>query len=498
MRLVVSGIVTLVVAFFTFCMRTPWAYMRLVGVDTVVRLDSDSDTLLDQWLAAPEGNRTVIVATNQTLSRRPTILVSPLKILCENGAVIRVDANAGLIWGGNDGSIEGCTFLGKGTDVPTAPLVESMGNRFVFRRNTVSGFGTTGGNGVVEAILGSHGQVSDNNIAANMEASIFINAPKPFSTLADWTIERNTAQNIVVHTTGASSNIRDFVVSGNDLSAGGGGNIEFCVEIGQFGGSPPTDYKVSGNHCRLTADGVDGGYSMGGVRLSVDQNTFDSQGFGYAVNSYEFVNATDGSVERNQANSGTSGLGFSCGANGGSNQCTRMKFSDNIQKGWGRGPYATGFYFGTSVKGSSISDNRVANNTAIFASGATGRAFWLQCNAAPSTCSNNIFQANKVIGDGTPGAQGIRLENNSGSMTGNIVSQNSLSGLPPDGFLVTVGKLNVTFDDRNGIPLSDMPGVMGDGSAILCSDCMRSTHCARGGAGAVLKRLNGVSVCVAD
>lgn len=461
-------------------------------VNNVVYIDGITNPSLDAFLASPTANTTLIVPANQTLSTRPTVSVSGLKIRCENNAVIAVNVNDGINFTGNNDGIEDCTFAGPGTGTPTVQLATSTGNGFFFRRNIVSGFGSTSGNGVIEPIQGSQGSISDNTITGNVESSVFLNAVGTTVTMNDWKVQRNTLQNIEVHATSAASNINHLVVVGNDLFTGTNGNNEFCVEIGTFGGTAVTDATVSGNHCYLTANGTDGGYSLSTIsHFTLSANSFDNKGFTYTVNSYECVQCTDGSITGNQANSGTGGPGF--GIDGLS--ASKLTITGNTQNGFLTASSGSGIYIGTSITSGAMNDIVVADNVVIFPTGGAGAGIWLQCNATSSTCNNNTIASNHIFSDGTGGSVGIKLENDTGTMIGNAVTLNTISG--PASIFSLGGTVGAKIEDRNGIPFASLPAAAAglNGSVIYSTDSTIANPCAAAGTGALAKYLNAVRVC---
>jgi len=62
-------------------------------------------------------------------------------------------------------------------------------------------------------------------------------------------------------------------------------------------------------------------------------------------------------------------------------------------------------------------DNTVTGNVIVFPAAGTGFGIWGQCNATGSTCSNNIYTGNRIIGTGS--GVGIQLEHDAGTASAN-------------------------------------------------------------------------------
>jgi hypothetical protein len=371
------------------------------------------------------GSCTIYVTTNITVPSNVPVTQSGVQITCINSATLSFSASATLTLGGTEDQLQNCNLAGPGIGTATNAPVEITGNRVVVARNNISGFGSTGSNGIVVVAAGSGDEISDNWVLGNADqASIFVNNQTASTTISDVRIERNHAQNIIVHAYAGSSTVQHFVISGNDLFTGQNGITEFCMEIETVGAnSVVSDFSVTGNHAYLLGSGTNGGYSLGGAtQFSVSGNTFDSNGFTYTVAGFEFTNVANGSLSGNTSIS-TSTQNFL-----GSQRDSNVTITGNTLIGFGTAGTSAGIGIENSTPSASSSDNVISNNTIIFPSGGAGIGIWLQCNNSSATCRNNSIVGNHIASDGTAGSVGIEIADDSGTMADNLVGPNSVIG----------------------------------------------------------------------
>lgn len=369
------------------------------------------------------GNTTLIIPSSLTLSNSHTITGDGVKIECWNNSTFTYTATGRIRMQGVGDGIRGCNFAGPGVGTLGTNQVVTMeaSNQF-FRNNMVTGFGSVGGSGELEVFGGSNHEISGNIFDNNADIDIFVNNTTAALQMNNIRIHDNYAGEIVVHeTSGANSQINHMIVANNILHAGQNGKTEFCEEIGNFTAVPPTagtlvsDVNSNGNHCYLTANGTFGGFSIG-YAANVNQvgDTFDAEGFNYTVASFEHVGLSGGTVNGIISNSGTGGPGFSC------DRCSNVVFSGIVVNGFNTASNSFGFHLVVANVALPTSNKNVVSDLIInFSPSGTGHGIWLQCNAAGSTCNNNVFTGDQVNGSGTAGSQCVTVENDVGTTDSN-------------------------------------------------------------------------------
>lgn len=437
-------------------------------LNNIVYIDGPKFATLAAYLAAPSANTTVIVPSNQTISSSIAWSVANLIIKCENNATITFTSAGRLLPSGVGSGFEGCNFVGPGVGITVAgaQIVMSGGGTTgnqpgVFRKNVVSNFGPTTGNGIVEIGGGSHWDISNNYSANNADLDFFVNNVTAASTMTDIRFENNDVGEFVVHATAAGSIINEIAVAGNHFHAGQNSKIAFCEEIGVFGGASVGGLTDTGNKCWLTAGGTNGGYSYSNVNdFAQSGNQFFANGFQFTVAAYEHL-GNRGTISGNEANLGTvSGTPISCfdiNPNGGNNTQISVTGNTCVASYTGAGIFAA-LYMGMS-SALSLTKVNVTGNT-FDVSGSTGKVagIWAQVNNAGATVSNISVQGNHLFGPATASDNGIVFERDLGTMANNLVGQNyifnfntpysSNAGTPTAGF--AAGTVNAGWQFLSG------------------------------------------------
>jgi hypothetical protein len=379
-------------------------------------------------LAAAGTNGTVVITPGSSVSitSNHTMSAASLTVRCEPGATFSFAANVAITISGTADRMENCQITGPGTGVATiAPIVIS-GIRVKVKGNTVTNFGNTSGNGTVAINAGSGHEVSNNWILNNADIGLFVNNQTASSTISDTRIENNHIGNgIIVHTTAASSNINHTLINGNLIYAAQNSNIEFCEELGAFGGNAPNDSTSASNVCYLTASGGDGGFSFSTANDCTETgDVFNASGFTFTVASFEHVILTNCTISGTVSNNGVGGNGLTC------DRCSNSTFTGNTVNGFATGASSYGFHLvvsGTTTPSSN--DNSITGNVIVFPAAGAGIGIWLQCNATGANCNNNVVSSNHVLGTGNATSQGIELENDVGTMQNNLVSENQITSV---------------------------------------------------------------------
>jgi len=400
-------------------------------VNNIVYIDGTVNTTLAAYLAAPSANTTVVVPSNQTISSDIIISVAGLKITCENGATLTYTTAGRLQFQGDRSGIEGCKLIGPGSGTSGLEAALFTGTNQFFRRNYYGAFGSTAGNGDVTVSAGaSHFSFTDNvEYAADGDFSFYVNnCCTANATMTDIRVENNDIGEFIAHATTAGTVINGIASVGNHFHAAQASKIEFCEEIGVFGGSSVLNVTSIGNKCQLTASGGDGGYSFASVvNYTESGDQFYANGFQYTICGSENVATQSGSLTGNLFATGSQSTGV-CGIdvnpNGSGN--TDISVNSNIIVGSPASPSQafSGIYVGT-VNALSLKNINVSGNI-VDITGATGKsaAIWVQANNAGANVSNVHVTGNLLYGPGNAGDNGIVFERDTGTMVHNVVGPN--------------------------------------------------------------------------
>jgi len=178
--------------------------------------------------------------------------------------------------------------------------------------------------------------------------------------------------------------------------------------------------SISGNVCHLSANGVDGGYSISGSQVALSGNIFDSNGKTYTIAPVELAVCDRCLAIGNILNDGTSGDGISV------DRTSHSEISHNVISGFKTGSHDYAIHVIVANTASpNASGNIVSGNSIIFSRGGTGIGVWQQCNAKAATCNRNKYYGNSFFSDGTPGSEGIVFENDAGTSSGEILGVNT-------------------------------------------------------------------------
>lgn len=375
-------------------------------------------------LAAAGDNGTILIRSGSTvLLTSGHSVTTSTSIRCEPGGGFKYPAATGAYIQFNQaGGMDGCTLNGQG-DSTAQQAVLLLGEDEFFTDNTVTNFGSSGGNGILE-VNGSGIYIHGNQMSNNSDFDIYVNAVTAKKVIHQITITDNQAGEIILHATASGSSIRHFEISNNTLRGGQNGKVEFCVEIGAFGADSlrPEFGAVTGNTCELVANGVDGGYSLSAAsQITMVANHFDSDNHTYTIAPIELVVCQQCVAANNILNDGMGGDGIS------EDRCLECTVEGNQVIGFKTGASDYGIHNFVSNTVSPFGDDNInAHNLIVFPPGGAGIGIWQQCNRPAATCKNNIYEGNIVISDGTAGSRGLEFENDSGTSTGESLGANTL------------------------------------------------------------------------
>jgi hypothetical protein len=200
----------------------------------------EADAAFGAAIAELSRGQTLIIASRTNLGGigDRVISASGITIRCEpRSALSSTPGNQRglrLQFTGNNQTFTGCTLNGPGSAVTGGEqAVVVSGNHFTATGNRITGFGSSGGSGILEIISGSHDVIAHNTIIRNKDFGVFINATSASTSLTDFHVAKNEVGNgIVFHAMAAGKAISQVVISTNNLCTGENGRVEFCVEAG--------------------------------------------------------------------------------------------------------------------------------------------------------------------------------------------------------------------------------------------------------------------------
>jgi len=400
----------------------------------IVYVDGIENTLQSAINAANDsGNTIVMVLSNQTVPSGLTLSGNGVELVCQNNAMLT--AGAGGFWmltiTGQGNAVRDCNLSPGHGSSAFGVLVNGAGNTMI-EKNTISGFET--GNALIYLVRSTGAIIRNNRLIAGSDGpdGIFGEMDTTDASVdgnyVDESLGSLGSHAIGFHSTAAGQSISDIKIVNNRILAG----MNFCVEIGAFGGRTPNAVVVAHNSCKLTKNGGSGGYSVGASASTVTANTFNADGFTALIGAYEIVGSANSDVTDNSAMIGQAWSSVPTSA-AVINQSSGINFSQNVIKGWGGGDGLAASGFGLAVVSSNVNDavvtkNIISNNVFVFPKGVGSGGIFQQCLMAGSDCSDNRYSGNVLVSDGTARTVGFRLENDSGTMKGTTIEENNING----------------------------------------------------------------------
>lgn len=430
--------------------------LTLTNASQVCYVDGVHFANLAAAVASCTSNTTIVVQSAQTISTDVVISGHSIIVKCENGATITAaNATSRLFFSGTNSAVDGCSLIGPGTGAPSYQAIVSQGDGFSLRNSRISNWGTTGQNGTVEVICGSHINITGNQIFDNADAGLFVGTA---CNIDDVRITNNRIGNgVVLHASSGAATLSNVIVSNNTLSSGDHSNISFCFEYGVFGGTSATLISVTGNTCRLRANGTNGGFSFSTVNyFTAAGNTFDAAGFTYTVAAFEAGTSSVGSFVGNTVKS-AGVYAFSCAV------CSNISYSGNTVDSFGATLNDTAFFLYSSGT-SGFLNVTYTGNTVNFAAGAAGKAFQANCGNASAVCGHIGYVGNTIVSDGTANSIGVDIIRTAGTMDGFLIGPNAIIG-PSLGVRILPGVTHICL--APGLNVTATP-ITNGGSASSC------------------------------
>lgn len=405
------------------------------SVNRILYVDGSTYTLSSAIAAAnASGNTTVIVPSAQTISGGLTLTGAGVNLMCRNNATLT--AGSGGFWmltvSGAGDAVENCSFSPGNNSGAFALLVSGAVNPKVVG-NTISGF--QAGNALIYIVGTSDPIIRNNRLTVGSGGPDCVFAEMNTTdadvegNFLDESLGGSGAHAIGFHSTNPGESVSGSKIVNNTILAG----LNFCVEVGAFGGLTPAHVVIGENTCKLTKNGGSGGYSMNVAGSSITGNVFDANGFTATIAAYEIVLSENTAVTGNSANIGQAWASTQTGAVS-INASNGISFTGNSINGWGGGNALSGSGWGIAVgtggnPSVSLSNNVISGNVLVFPSSQGSGGIFQQCQTSGSICSNNVYSGNVLVGNYATNSLGFRLEDDNGTMQNTLISGNSMIGL---------------------------------------------------------------------
>jgi hypothetical protein len=205
---------------------------------------------------------------------------------------IECDPRASLVWTSNSNQIIfngqgsgvfGCGMQGTGAGNPGSPPVVSTSNFFIFDHNSMSSFGTTGGNGELDVTNGQNIIITSNIFNQNGDLDVFISNAVNSQIMFSVNIQNNIIGDVSISNSGTSASFAAVNISNNNMAAGEASKTFPCIKLLSTG-TNISDAIVTGNNCVLSQTGPPIAYSFTNVsNLAFTGNLYDASGFGGTV-----------------------------------------------------------------------------------------------------------------------------------------------------------------------------------------------------------------------
>jgi hypothetical protein len=344
------------------------------------------------------------------------ISASHISIECAQGASVIAEASDRIfIITGTDITIAGCDldgglqngFSSYGIAIRDAHSVNIFNNTFHDFANVAIRI-TRGSSIDIEGNRFS--ELRDNAVYGEMSIDTITVANNP---LIDVSQRNDWGAGVALHSTAPGETVKNITISNNFISNGS----SFCVEIGAFGGNPPSNVLVLNNYCRQGSDtGDHGGYSFENTTgIIVRGNLYDLHGTRKAtLPGIELVLGTRAAVTDNSLY----GLGLSL------DRQSASEVSNNVIHDPLGG---IAVYLGANVASSAVSGNVVTENHIYYSLDQPSETgIWLQCNGGNADCSGNQIEGNFLNSSEISGV-GINIQRDQGVMQNNSITGNTIS-----------------------------------------------------------------------
>lgn len=383
--------------------------LYIVGVDTPSLQACANNSLPESTCILPSGFIEPVIDPIK-------ISTSHITIRCASGSSIVAKSSSRLfILTGTDIAITDCDLNGGtqsgytsyGLALRDASSIKIFNNTFHDFANAA--IRITGGSNI--DIEGNRfSALHDNALYGEMTINNIMIANNP---LIDVSQRTDWGAAIALHSTDPEEMVTNATISNNFIKNGS----SFCVEIGAFGGNPPSNISVLNNYCQQGSDtGDHGGYSFADTTgLITSGNLYDLHGTTKAtLPGIELVLGNHATVTGNSLY----GLDLSL------DRQSQSRVSDNTIHNPING---MGIYIGANVSPSTLSGNLVTENHIDYSVGSTSElGIWFQCDAEAANCSSNQI-TNNFLNNSYVSGIGIKVQRDKGVMQNNSITGNTIS-----------------------------------------------------------------------
>jgi hypothetical protein len=404
------------------------------NANKIIYVDGAVNTLQSAINTANDsGNTTVIVLSSQTVPSGLTLRGNGVELICQNNATLT--ASAGGFWmltiTGAGNALRDCNLSPGDSSTAFGVLINGAIDTTI-EKNTISGF--EAGNGLIYLVRSTGAIIRNNRLISGSAGpdgifgEINTSGTSVDGNYVDESLGDVGSHAIAFHSTLAGQSINGTKIVNNKILAG----MNFCVEVGAFGGLTPSAVVVAHNSCNLTKNGGSGGYSIGASASTLAANTFNADGFTATIAAYEIVGSANSDVTDNSAMIGQAWRSIPTSA-ATINRSHGINFSQNVINGWGGGDALAASGFGlalvsSNVSGAVVTNNVISANVFVFPKGVGSGGIFQQCLTVGSDCSDNRYSGNVMVSDGTAHSVGFRIENDSGTMKGTTILENNING----------------------------------------------------------------------
>lgn len=348
--------------------------------------------------------------------------------------------------GGNNFTLQNCTLnMNGGSVASTALSLNGVTNASILS-NTFIGENLSGSTEIA-AVAVNGLTVSENTSTGGTFVSLASNTTHV--TIAKNHATTNFLNSISAHSTTSAQIVSQLKISTNDLTCAGG----YCIEVGAFGGLSPVDVAISTNTMVLSGAASGGINTPSVTSPTISTNTFNANGQTVGVAGIQTSTSSGGSITGNILKGGALW----------GNETSNATYSDNDITPQPNQPCI----FVGGADASTHSDNNTFTGNTCRGNGGS-QLIWVQTNNGSTTAIGNKFTGNKIIGTGAE-LYGIRLEQDSGTLSGTMASENDITGITTTGVYVNAATGTVAGCNYATSPTQTSYGTTG--GSVITQNC---------------------------
>lgn len=417
------------------------------------------------------GKCLVFVTASATITAPISVANNNVELQCV-GATLTAGANIQMITlrGGYD-TVRNCKLDGQRSSFATSAGILTSGavSPLIEHNNLVNFANSVGTPAAVYLVGTTNAIVQSNTFSNNSALAVYGENNTVGSLVSGNTIDETAgiagAHAIAFHSTTSGMVVSDTRIVNNQITNG----LGFCIEVGAFGGNHATNFVINDNTCKSGVAGSEGAYSIGSFTdgFSFHGNSFNANGFNSTIGFIEIVQGTDGAIIGNTAKIGTAWTSPTSAII--LNRSSNVNVTGNTVDGFGIGANAAGIYLLTVTPGTAVNSDNIVGNSIAFPSGDTaGFGIWQQCADGTSTCSNNFFHGNSIMGVSGGSSVGLQVQNDAGTSDSNRLGINQIA--------LVNSRTVIGSGVTNSVPQFDI-GIANNGSGLKHK---RATGCTTG------------------